>query len=85
MAANFDKAILEGINVFFRNRRPLICNSFNIKWCDASKYFGSAFISDGNRSSAVLEHAHLKTCHLLKFIYFIKNNRHPFLCQETRF
>ncbi len=86
MKVNTDKTKFFAITGTFRDRRPFILNGFSVKWCDTYVYLGSAFTSDGNPSSAVVEHARLKTCHLLKFISFIKKNRDiPFYVKKRIF
>ncbi len=70
-----------GITKFFaingtdHDEKPFTINNFSVIWCDTYVYLGSAFTSDGNPSSVVVEHAHLNTCHIFKFLSFIKKNR----------
>ncbi len=68
MKVNTDKTKFLGINGPERDRIPFILEQFNVEWCDKYVYLGSPFNCDGNPSSAVAEHARMKTCHVLKFI-----------------
>lgn len=52
---------------------PFILHNFSVKllW-HMYVWLGSGFANDGRPSSAVVEHARFKTCHILTFLSFFK-------------